>query len=180
MSEQAPFVDAATSIDPVNRENTFISYYSYGSILGLALDLKLRENELNLDDFMKAMWKKFGKNEVAYSVEDIEQTLAAYAGNAFAKAFFDQYIYKSNMPDYNALLASVGLTLSKNIDKASLAISVNAEEGGMRISQNTSQASAAYRAGLDKGDLITAIDGTPITSLDTMKAALWKIKMWAI
>jgi len=36
MSNQAPFVDAATSVDPVNRENMFISYYSYGSVLGLA------------------------------------------------------------------------------------------------------------------------------------------------
>ena len=53
MSFQAPFVDAATSVDPVNRENTFISYYSYGSVLGLALDLSLRQNNLNLDDYMK-------------------------------------------------------------------------------------------------------------------------------
>ena len=29
MSNQAPFVDAATSVDPVNLENMFISYYSY-------------------------------------------------------------------------------------------------------------------------------------------------------
>ena len=43
MSYQAPFVDAATSVDPVNRDNTFISYYSYGSVLGLALDLPLRQ-----------------------------------------------------------------------------------------------------------------------------------------
>ena len=41
MSQQAPFVDAATSVDEVNRENTFISYYSYGNVLGLALDLLL-------------------------------------------------------------------------------------------------------------------------------------------
>lgn len=39
MSYQAPFVDAAKSVDETNRENTFISYYSYGSMLGLALDL---------------------------------------------------------------------------------------------------------------------------------------------
>ena len=55
MSNQAPFVDAATAVDPVNRENMFISYYSYGSVLGLALDLSLREKNLSLDDFMKLM-----------------------------------------------------------------------------------------------------------------------------
>jgi predicted metalloprotease with PDZ domain len=36
MSYQAPFVDAAQSVDPVNRENTFTSYYTYGNVLGLA------------------------------------------------------------------------------------------------------------------------------------------------
>ncbi len=35
MSYQAPFVDAARSVDDINRDNTFISYYSYGSMLGL-------------------------------------------------------------------------------------------------------------------------------------------------
>ncbi len=31
---QAPFVDAATSIDPDNRGNTFISYYTWGAASG--------------------------------------------------------------------------------------------------------------------------------------------------
>jgi predicted metalloprotease with PDZ domain len=31
MSMQAPFVDAATSVDPHNRANTFISYYTWGA-----------------------------------------------------------------------------------------------------------------------------------------------------
>ena len=33
----SPFVDAATSIDPQNRGNTFISYYTYGAAIGLGL-----------------------------------------------------------------------------------------------------------------------------------------------
>ena len=39
---QAPFVDAAVSVDATNRENTFLSYYTYGEFLALALDLTLR------------------------------------------------------------------------------------------------------------------------------------------
>ena len=38
MSLQAPFVDAAAAIDPVNRGNTFISYYTWGAALGLGLE----------------------------------------------------------------------------------------------------------------------------------------------
>ena len=37
-----PFVDAATSVDPQNRVNTFLSYYTWGAAVGLGLDLTLR------------------------------------------------------------------------------------------------------------------------------------------
>jgi predicted metalloprotease with PDZ domain len=58
MSRQAPFVDAATSIDPQNRSNTFISYYTFGQAIATGLDLTLRSRspDLSLDDFMRAMW----------------------------------------------------------------------------------------------------------------------------
>ena len=118
MSQQAPFVDAATSIDPVNRENMFISYYSYGSVLGLALDLSLRKAGKNLDDFMKLMWQRYGKNEKPYTLQDLENTLKTYAGNDFGESFFKNYIYQSNMPNYKELFDFVGLSLTQNNQKA--------------------------------------------------------------
>tara|TARA_R110002020_G_scaffold303939_2_gene519548 strand:- start:199842 stop:201614 length:1773 start_codon:yes stop_codon:yes gene_type:complete len=172
MSRQAPFVDAATSVDPVNRENTFISYYSYGSVLGLALDLSLREKHLNLDDFMKKMWDNYGKPEVAYQVSDIEETLGDYAGEAFAKAFFDKYIYKSEMPDYKELLQQVGVVLSQDDSKAYLGASLKETEDGLLISRNTAKGSPAYTAGLDSGDLITTLNGSPVTSLDAFNSTI--------
>ncbi len=80
MSYQAPFVDAATSVDQVNWENTFVSYYSYGNVLGLALDLSLRNLEGNktLDGFMKLVWQTYGKNEIPYTLKNLENKLAAY------------------------------------------------------------------------------------------------------
>ena len=163
MSYQAPFVDAATSVDATNRENTFISYYSYGSILGLALDLSLRQQDLNLDDFMTLMWKKYGKTEVAYEVQDIEKTLKEYAGNEFASEFFNNYIYRSKMPDYQELFKTVGIKLERAGDK-DLGASLSETEEGLRIDRNTFKSSAAYKAGLDKNDVITAINGTKIES----------------
>ena len=78
MSYQAPFVDAATSIDPVNRNNTFISYYTYGHALALALDMSLRSSggDLGLDGYMKLVWKNHGKNEVPYTISDLQALLA--------------------------------------------------------------------------------------------------------
>jgi predicted metalloprotease with PDZ domain len=77
MSMQAPFVDAAASVDPTNRGNTFISYYTWGSVVALALDLELRGrlSDLSLDQYMRAMWAAHGRSEVPYSLEDLEAVL---------------------------------------------------------------------------------------------------------
>ncbi len=160
MSFQAPFTDAATSVDPVNRENTFISYYSYGSVLGLALDLSLRKEGKNLDDFMKLMWEEFGKNEKPYFLEDIHQLLNHYAGNDFGNRFFNNYIMDSQMPDYVALFREVGISLSRNITQPYFGANVSPnEDGTIRISSHTLKGSPAYKAGLDQGDILFSVKG---------------------
>lgn len=163
MSYQAPFVDAATSVDPVNRENTFISYYSYGSMLGLALDLSLRRENLNLDDFMKLVWQTYGIQEVPYTIQDLQEALGNYAGKVFADAFFDNYIYKSDMPNYETLFNSVGVVLKQNANTpyfgANLAIRDHNATAVIR--GNTKIGSPAYKAGLDKGDVLVTLNKIP-------------------
>ncbi len=153
MSYQAPFVDAARSVDPVNRNNTFISYYSYGSALGLALDLSLRENQLNLDDYMKLVWKTFGKNEIPYTVSDLHKTLNTYAGTTFGDHFFNNYVYKSGMPNMVNLFNTVGISLDQFKNRVRFGAFVR---DGV-ISSNTSIGSSAYNAGLENGDKIISI-----------------------
>ncbi|TBW29867.1 M61 family metallopeptidase [Gramella sp. KN1008] len=172
MSYQAPFVDAATSVDPVNRENTFISYYSYGSVLGLALDLSLRQHELNLDDFMELMWKKYGKSEVAYKVEDIEETLKEYAGKQFASEFFKAHIYSSKRPDYQKLFESVGVKIEQKTNKDYFGASLRPSEEGLEIIRNTFKGSPAYKSGLDSGDIILSIDGNEVNTIDDFQSAI--------
>ena len=159
MSYQAPFVDAARSVDPVNRSNTFISYYSYGSALGLALDLLLREKELNLDDYMKLVWNRFGKNEQPYEITDLHNVLKEYAGNDFGDQFFNNYIYDSKMPEMNRLFANVGITLSQNMSKPYFG--ANVREGV--IVGNTRIGASAYNAGLENGDKLIKIGDETIT-----------------
>jgi len=154
MSYQAPFVDAAKSVDPVNRNNTFISYYSYGSALGLALDLSLREYDLNLDDYMKLVWNKYGKHEKPYTISDLHNTLKEFAGDAFGDTFFNSYIYKSGMPDMKGLFESVGVALTQNPDTVFFGAGLNRNNV---ISENTKVGSSAYNAGLEKGDKIIQV-----------------------
>lgn len=175
MSYQAPFVDAARSVDPVNRENTFISYYTYGSVLGLALDLSLRnlDGDKNLDDFMKLMWQEFGKPEVPYTNRDIEATLGEYAGQDFASNFFSKYIYDSQMPDYESLLASVGVNFGKaNPDKASLGTNIRIEDGVGVLASNAIKGSPVYEAGIESTDEIISIAGTRLSSVSNVDEIL--------
>ena len=176
MSYQAPFVDAATSVDPVNRENTFISYYSYGSVLGLALDLELRNNGLNLDDFMKQVWNTFGKTEVSYTIEDLHESLNKYTGTAIGDNFFKNYIYKSEMPKYAELFKTVGLKLTQDTEKGYFGASLKASENSLQISSNPKIGSPAYKANLNSGDIITAVNGKPISSMKDWEAIISESK----
>lgn len=166
MSYQAPFVDAATSLDPVNRENTFISYYSYGSVLGLALDLELRDKDLNLDDFMKLVWETHGKPEKPYTVEDIESLLKQYAGDEFGEEFFSKYIYNSNMPNYEPILAKMGVHFSKKDNEPYLGISVENKNETVIMTNNPKIGTSAYKVGLDKGAKIISINNTPLETAE--------------
>ena len=177
MSMQAPFVDAASAIDPTNFPNIFISYYTYGAALGLALDLTLREkfDGVTLDSLMQKMWQTHGRNEVPYTNQDIRTALAAVSGNErFANQFFDEYVDGQALPDYAALLANAGLLLRrKNAGSATLgSVSFEFEGKAGIISENTIIGSPLYAAGLDRGDQVIAIDRLKIYSMDRWNKAV--------
>jgi predicted metalloprotease with PDZ domain len=175
MSYQAPFVDAATSVDPVNRGNTFISYYSYGSVLGLALDLSLRSlpGQMNLDDYMKLVYSKYGKKEIPYTIENLHQTLNGYAGKEFGDDFFNHFIYQSKMPAYEELFEQFGIKLSQDDSKPTFGLSLR---NGI-ISSNPQIGSPAYVAGLAAKDQIFAIDKMVISERNNLDYILSKFEV---
>ncbi|MDX5481310.1 MAG: PDZ domain-containing protein, partial [Hymenobacteraceae bacterium] len=176
MSMQAPFVDAARSVDPVNRQNTFISYYTYGSMTGLALDMILRQQyNKTLEDYMQALWRKYGKPERPYTLSDLQETLAEVSGDrAWAERFFRNSIYGSQLPDFAPLLAKAGLELRKaKPGVASLGmVSLDYGKDGAAITNGTLVNSAAYKAGLDRTDVIQTLDGRKIRSQKDLQKVL--------
>ncbi|WP_347158129.1 M61 family metallopeptidase [Pontibacter chitinilyticus] len=182
MSQQAPFVDAARSVDEVNRQNTFISYYIYGSITGLALDMTLRQQyHKTLDDYMQALWRKYGKTEKAYRLADLEETLVEVTGDqAFARSFFQNTINGTQLPAYEPLLAKAGLELRK-AKPGTPYLGLNASElefskNGATITTGTLVTSALYKAGLDRTDIIKVLDGRKLRSEKDLHKVLDKHK----
>jgi predicted metalloprotease with PDZ domain len=182
MSLQAPFVDAATSVDPQNRANTFISYYTWGAAIGLGLDLTLRTRfpGVTLDDYMRALWQKYGVHEAnftptrPYTMTDLRVTLGEVVrDSAFANDFFRRFIEGRDVVDYATLLGHAGITLravrpgAPSIGGARFTPS---PEGGVLVQAPVLVGTTLYDAGVSGGDRLLAIGGVPVSSAEQVAA----------
>lgn len=168
MSLRAPFVDAATSIDPTNA-NIFASYYPYGAVIALGLDLTLRERfpGVTLDDYMRLMWTRHGVTERPYTPADLERALADVTGDAaFARDFFDRSIRGSELPDFAPLLAQAGVVIApRNPGRAWAGpIQLQVAEGRATLAGAAAPGTPVYALGLDRGDEIVAVGDVAIDS----------------
>lgn len=179
MSRQAPLIDAATSIDAQNKSNTFISYYSWGAVLGLGLDLSLRSTfeDITLDDFMRLMWMKYGKDEVSYQIADLQKTLAEVTDSTeYADQFFEKYVYGGQQVNLKPLLARAGFSLrpaDTSIPVLSFGTNkIRYSNGKAVIDRRTQVGSPLYEAGVDKGDEIISIGGNTISNAKDLQELL--------
>lgn len=188
MSRMAPFVDAAASIDRTAFPNLFISYYTYGSVIGLGLDLSLRDRsntQVTGDQFMKALWNQFGrpgqkdpgKVSTPYTVDGLKESLAKVAGDrGFANDFFSKYVEGREVVDYGKLLARAGLVLRKRAAGKAFAGQVQLQAGGsaLRVGGLVPWESPLYKAGVAQDDQLTHLGGVALTSMAAWDEALGK------
>jgi predicted metalloprotease with PDZ domain len=186
MSQLAPFTDLALSVDLTNTEATAISYYSWGEVIALGLDLTLRgrsDGRVTLDDFMRAMWERFGRPggtragyvDRPYTLDDAKAVLASVAGDAsFAQEFFARYIQGHDVVDYAALLGRAGFLLRKAAPGQAYAgtLAFGSSATGLRVSSPVPFDSPAYRAGLDLDDVIVEAGGARIAGEDDFARAV--------
>ena len=109
---------------------------------------------------MKLVWETYGKNEIPYTLNDLESLLGTFTDPSFSEKFFNKYIYQSNMPDYKALLSSVGIGFKQSkADRAHLGAWITNQDNKWLVDSNPDKNGALYDAGIVKGDRIISIDG---------------------
>jgi predicted metalloprotease with PDZ domain len=167
MSRQAPFVDAAVAIDATNRQNNFISYYTYGDAIALGVDLLIRTQfpGKSLDNWMREMWKQHPDIQKPYTLEGMQKALADATGSPdFAAQVFQHHIYGLEPMPYAELLAHAGILVRKSsAGKAWIGTqSFDFTEKGAEISGAALRETPLYEAGLDRGDVILAFDGKEV------------------
>jgi predicted metalloprotease with PDZ domain len=189
MSRMAAFIDGGRTADKTNWSISVTSYYPFGGAIALALDLTLRDRSggrLSLDDFMRAMWRSYGKPggsregyvDRPYTSADAEETLASVSGDrAFARDFFGRFVQGHDLADYARLLARAGFVVrKKHAGSAWLGDLQLDMRNGVRVGTLIAPSWPVYRAGLDQGDLLQMVDGQPIKDESDLSTVLRRHK----
>jgi predicted metalloprotease with PDZ domain len=117
-AEQSSFDTWFEKYPVYNRLENSVSYYAKGEVLGVLLDLWIRErtnNAHSLDDIMRTMNEQFGRTGKTYrDREDIENVCTQTAKTS-CKEFFDDYVSGTKPFPYEEFLAFAGLKIRKVI-----------------------------------------------------------------
>jgi len=177
MSQFATFTDAGVSNDPTNYNNVFVSYYNYGQIIGLGLDLTLRSKyDTSLDDFMKLVWERHGKTEITYTLDDLQSILGELTNDqSFANSFFENQIYGSELPDFKSLFSEFGVKMSIQNPQSSYFNNPKIDKG--ILVSNLLKGTALYEAGMEKGDRLISINGFEVSSTARLNSIINQLEI---
>ena len=141
-----------------NRPQNSVSYYTKGQILGVLLDILIRDrtdNEKSLDDVMRSMNEEFAKQDKTYrDTLDVRLTAEKVAGGSFEE-FFQKYVAGAEPLPYQQTLAFAGLALKAEEHRhTTLGFEARRDSSGALIVQSVDPDSSAAQAGLRVNDMI--------------------------
>lgn len=150
-----------------NSDNSQISYYLKGELVSLLLDLLIRKNHANkrsLNDVMRQMWDKFGKDEIGFTPEELQQVIESVADRDLSD-FFAKYVDGIDELPLDEYLRSFGLQLKSDAEDLPPFIGLTAKtQSGKENINFVEIGSPAQVAGIDAGDELLAINGLRVTA----------------
>jgi predicted metalloprotease with PDZ domain len=187
-SLSAPFLDDAPHAQHTNLENSSISYYPKGELLGMVLDLLIRgktRGKASLDDVMRKMYEEFYLKSPnasyylrgrGYKTEDFERVASEVAGFDLHD-FFTRYVRGVEVPPYDEAFAYAGLRLVRDTEHGTYSAGIRLDWENPRSIKigNVVNDSPAEDAGLQPGDEILSLAGRTVTR-DGWLAALSQYK----
>ncbi|HEY8607012.1 MAG TPA: M61 family metallopeptidase [Noviherbaspirillum sp.] len=159
-----------------NAPNAIVSYYTKGSLVGLALDLTIRietRGRKSLDDVMRALWQRYGRDFATAGrglAEDEARAVFEEVTGLKLRRFFERYVHGTDDLPLDKLLAPFGiLQADKRKDaKAALGIRTAGNGGDCKVA-SVYEGFAAHRAGVSAGDVLIAVDGLRVTAANLDK-----------
>ena len=173
-----------------NSPNSLVSYYTKGALAALCLDLTLRQQGSSLDEVMRELWRRFGRDFEALQRgvgEEEWEAVAQLVAGFDLTGFFERALRSTDELPLAELLAKFGVESQLRPacgshdkggwqeklpeSKPVLGARSKTDEGMVRLTQ-VIDGGAEQRAGLAAGDLLVALDGLRVTAanLDTLLA----------
>lgn len=144
-----------------------ISYYEKGPILGLLLDLAIRQatqNKHSLDDVMRTLYQDYYRQKNrGFTDEEFRAVCEKTAGQPLADVF--AYAATLTPINYAKYLEYAGLHCTETSEPqkdAWLGFTIRNQQDSLLIS-SVEWNSPAWKTGLRTGDMLRTIDGTPVT-----------------
>ncbi|WP_234733857.1 M61 family metallopeptidase [Tellurirhabdus bombi] len=153
-----------------NSVNSTISYYDKGSVLGSLLNLEIlasTKGQKNLDDLMRFMYDEyFKKQKRGFTDNEFQQAAEKIAGRKLTD-FFQKYVFSTAPIDYNYFFRPVGLELAnmsgaKNDAYLGAITPTTRRADNRQIILAVRRDSPAWNDGLNVGDEILSINGSPV------------------
>jgi predicted metalloprotease with PDZ domain len=162
------------------RPDFSISYYNKGQLLGVALDLTIRDrtdNRASLDDVLRLLNTEYAQKGRFYpdgagirtAAEQVIHNAKTDA-DANLDAFFARYVAGTDDIPFGTLLSLAGLGVEQHgQSRVTLGFSVSRDAAGDGVISDLADAGPAARAGIREGDVLVTLDGAELSG----SAARW-------
>lgn len=147
-----------------NSNNSTVSYYTKGSIIGALLDLQIMHGtngQKSLDDVLRLLYDEYYKKQKrGFTDDEFRQAVEKTADTGMAD-FFKNHIHGTQSIDYDRYFGYVGLRLGQytaDQQAAFLGAATSFANGRLTVG-SVRKGSAAYQYGLNVNDEILAVDG---------------------
>ncbi|HUP20858.1 MAG TPA: PDZ domain-containing protein [Gemmatimonadota bacterium] len=147
--------------------NQSISFYTKGALLGLLLDLQIRDatdGARSLDDVMRALYARYYERGEGMPEDAFQTAVAEVAGRSFGE-FFERYVHGTDELPYGPPLSVVGLEAREVPDpdrpEATLGIATR-RQGEETVIVNVLPDGPGLTAGLMRDDVVLELDGSPV------------------
>ena len=150
-------------------------YYDKGSLAGLALDIHIRDasnNAKSLDDVMRELWEGPQRQGRGFTADEFWNAVTRASGGKAFGAFARRYVDGRDPYPWSQWLPLAGWRIVEDSTvEPRLGALLRADSLGVRVEALDPEGAAA-RAGVEIGDVITAIGGR--STLDPAFGEAWR------
>jgi len=166
--------------------SNYINVYSKGALIGMCIDIMLREESnghRGILSLMKELSMKYGVNKPFEDDKLIDEIVAMTYPSL--RDFFDRHVIGTEPIDYNEFFNKVGLKVEKGakietnyiLNGNQIIVAADPEKGTIFFNDSVSQNSFWHDNGVLPNDVIKKVNGEEVT-LPTANSIFQKVFMW--